>query len=104
MNVAPVVISAAVEGNVDEAVARRLVRHVGGQPGAVLPHALCGCKAGLCVSEYVFVLPVFGAFASLRLFDVPDFLQPHGHRLSSHRRLLGLSTPEIHRPVGCDAC
>ncbi len=35
MNAAPVVISAAVEGGVDEAVARRLVRHVGGQPGAV---------------------------------------------------------------------
>ena len=35
MNAAPVVISAAVEGSVDEAVARRLVRHVGGQPGAV---------------------------------------------------------------------
>jgi len=32
---APVVISAAVEGSVDEAVARRLVRHVGGQPGKV---------------------------------------------------------------------
>ena len=35
MHAAPVVISAAVEGSVDEAVARRLVRHVDGQPGAV---------------------------------------------------------------------
>ena len=35
MNAAPVVISAAVEGSVDEAVARRLVRHVGGQLGKV---------------------------------------------------------------------
>ena len=35
MSVVPVVISAAVEGSVDEAVARRLVRHVGDQPGAV---------------------------------------------------------------------
>ena len=31
----PVVISAAVEGDVDEAVAHKLVRHVGGRLGTV---------------------------------------------------------------------
>ena len=31
----PVFITAAVEGNVDEAVVRRLIEHVGGTPGPV---------------------------------------------------------------------